>query len=480
MILLTLVLAMAGLLIIPGLYWEEHIRGRMAWRSYEKEAETRGVKLRFTDFLPGKVPDAENFAGIPVFQEAFRAGDSGKKYPNPFELPQSDGHSHPKFANHLKETPIDLTAWQTYFVQAKMVPRTSNNPAADVLTALEPFSAPLSELDEAAKRPYGRFPVHWEQHWTAATPHLDIILKAAELHSLRMAAHLASGESAAAYGDFQAGLRLSHGLREEPGLMADLVRSMAVVQMEEGVWSGLARHQWAMQELQKIEADLANCDLLHGYQSALSSERGAANDLYDMLARDPRLMVTLIHVEMPHRSKRGDVWFHFYPSGWHYQSRLRLNRFYDELLARVEPAKHRWFADRTTPSSPEQIREMGEKIRHMMFMIQAGGDPTMLMWESRFLLYATTSDQARIACALERFHLARGEYPPSLADLESALQLQLPHDILNGEPYHYRKRKNGGFVLYSVGTDLIDDGGINKPKESAYRQLDWVWQYPEQ
>ena len=67
---------------------------------------------------------------------------------------------------------------------------------------------------------------------------------------------------------------------------------------------------------------------------------------------------------------------------------------------------------------------------------------------------------ARVAIALERYRLAHGEYPESLDALAPQLLKQLPHDIINGQPLHYRRTADGQFVLYSVGWNETDDGGV--------------------
>jgi hypothetical protein len=80
---------------------------------------------------------------------------------------------------------------------------------------------------------------------------------------------------------------------------------------------------------------------------------------------------------------------------------------------------------------------------------------------------------------LERYHLAHGVYPESL-DALGALGDGLPHDPMNGEPYHYQLRPDGTFLLYSVGWNQTDDGGKvaykkDAPNQADYRQGDWVW-----
>ena len=96
----------------------------------------------------------------------------------------------------------------------------------------------------------------------------------------------------------------------------------------------------------------------------------------------------------------------------------------------------------------------------------------------------TAADQAALACALERYRLANGQFPENLTALVPQFVSQLPNDIITGEPLKYRRTDGGQFVLYSVGWNEKDDGGtIARTKESPNNaqdvtQGDWVWQLP--
>ena len=52
------------------------------------------------------------------------------------------------------------------------------------------------------------------------------------------------------------------------------------------------------------------------------------------------------------------------------------------------------------------------------------------------------------------------------------------YDLITDKPYKYRRTIDGQFVLYSIGWDEKDDGGV--PGKSLFdeKQGDWVWQYP--
>jgi hypothetical protein len=96
---------------------------------------------------------------------------------------------------------------------------------------------------------------------------------------------------------------------------------------------------------------------------------------------------------------------------------------------------------------------------------------------------------ARTAIALERCRLARGGYPESLDALAPQFIARVPHDVIGGQPLKYRRTQDGQFVLYSIGWNETDDGGVVSNQKSRDRwdesgskvdisQGDWVWRYP--
>jgi hypothetical protein len=92
-----------------------------------------------------------------------------------------------------------------------------------------------------------------------------------------------------------------------------------------------------------------------------------------------------------------------------------------------------------------------------------------------------------IACALERYHIANGQYPDSLAALAPRFLEKIPHDLIGGEPLKYHRitgTQAGGagesFSLYSIGWNETDDNGEIVPEKSlSYTQStdrgDWAW-----
>jgi hypothetical protein len=105
--------------------------------------------------------------------------------------------------------------------------------------------------------------------------------------------------------------------------------------------------------------------------------------------------------------------------------------------------------------------------------------PNLSMAFKTFAYNQTMVNEAQIACALERYRLAHGEYPATLDALLPQYMQTIPHDLIGGQPLHYRRTGDGKFQLYSVGWNQADDGGRASPhKENGgidYTNGDWVW-----
>jgi hypothetical protein len=78
--------------------------------------------------------------------------------------------------------------------------------------------------------------------------------------------------------------------------------------------------------------------------------------------------------------------------------------------------------------------------------------------------------------------VARGQFPESLDALMPNFSSQLPHDVVNGQPLNYRRTADGQYLLYSVGWNQSDDGGVLGLTQSGHsidqKTGDWIWRLP--
>ena len=116
----------------------------------------------------------------------------------------------------------------------------------------------------------------------------------------------------------------------------------------------------------------------------------------------------------------------------------------------------------------------GANFRSPYSFLEAIYLPNMAKAAQRTAYNQTLVNEARVACALERYQLAHGGYPENLDVLVPQFIDTLPHDVIGGQPLPYRRTDAGKYLLYSVGWNETDDGGTPGP-ESDLTKGDWVW-----
>ncbi len=88
-----------------------------------------------------------------------------------------------------------------------------------------------------------------------------------------------------------------------------------------------------------------------------------------------------------------------------------------------------------------------------------------VIWSSERV--AATLKAAQVALAAEAYRAGRGHYPDTIDELER-MGWELPADPFGGGEYRYR-REGRGFVVWSIGPDMDDDGAARD--YYAWREL---------
>jgi hypothetical protein len=138
-------------------------------------------------------------------------------------------------------------------------------------------------------------------------------------------------------------------------------------------------------------------------------------------------------------------------------------------VKRLDPA--RLEANLEAEKLPEEITVQDFLSHHVLWRVSMAGYESILQ---EYAGMQCTADEAAIACALERYWLAKGKYPARLEELVPVYIMAIPKDALTGQLYMYRVGGVDGFVLYSVGWNLKDDGGKQGARAYAV-DGDWVW-----
>jgi DNA-directed RNA polymerase specialized sigma24 family protein len=500
------VFVLVSFLTLVGLFYaEEDWRGHRAWTHYARDLKARGLPVDLEDILPKQVPDDQNFVATPYwsglrFETSQVEKRDTNRWPETLGLAENEmdrvrveSHaSKPPYTRfHATDLPALEVAFQDVLTGEKKrkldLPPPDDVPARTkagraILGFLKPYESVFEELQQASSRPYARFPIKYdtENPWMILLPHLAVLKRTCQALRYKGSADLAAGNSEQAAADVLLMLRLADALKEEPLLISYLVR-VACVQIALGVvWEGLDFRVWSDAQLEKLAAALQRYDFLGGVKEALQGERTFGNAFYVFLRKHGIREITQA-IEGPDASGSSlAISFSLAPRGWIYFEEVNHNRLFDQFL------------DPATPAGPQRIDPARETERQEDLEESLKGQgpfdaflhhrvlaslllPALSKVEQRGANAQAYVEMAVLACGLERYHLANGAYPETLAEIAPRFLGRIPNDVVSDRPYHYQRTANGRFVLYSNGWNAADEGGVEDRNSS---QGDWVWSYP--
>lgn len=481
---------------------EENWRGKRDWENYKHAAEARGERLDLASLIP-PAPDDQNFFCAPIVAEALNALQNVNPYSlkphgtnrvNRMEFTIYRGEMAywvTNVGNWQKGRLMDLKEWQAAFRRYSETPEAKTNgfpiaahpqiPAADVLLALSSFNPALEELRQASLRPYARIPLNYEDGFGDAgklLPWLANMKRCAQFLQLRILAELENGQSEPALEDVKLLFRVTDSVREQPFLISHLVRiAMTAINLQP-IYEGLAQHRWSDAQLAELEQVLARQDYLADFEFAMRGEKIMAI----LSVEKQRITREMKSVDdSAGTNKIVTTSLRWAPSAFFYQTELAFAQMHQQFIVPLVDLTNRVVA----PAALRQaLAAVQSQMKHYSYYkVQARMVFSAIASSvNKFARIQSQLDLARVACALERFRLAHGSYPATLDALAPQFIAQLPHDLINGQPLHYRRTDDGKFVLYSIGWDEKDDGGqifLTKGGSVDQKKGDWVWQYPQ-
>lgn len=399
----------------------------------------KGEPVTVSEVAPPPIPDDRN--GAVIFALAFKLLPSGASGPD-----------------------IQLL---NDFVDVKTRPYQAEH---EVRRLLMKYDQAYRLALKAVDKPECRFPVQWEKGWEANTPHYKDLRKLATLVAARTIVKAGEGDTDQAIDSIILGVKIANSIQDEPSLLALSVRGGLLKTALSPLSEALSAGRISESKADELEGLLSRIDLVKDGVNALRGERaisihtmrrfadrvsrsrgvhsgGRAEDERGTLARSAasRLVRTLFRRDEALYIRRMTTYME------------RAERPYREMARRGRPG----------PSygrqAPRQSVFSAVLLPPLGYVLRQRDDAIAHVSASRVLL------------ALSLYKQRTGTYPSALDKIGSVL----PEDPFSGKSFIYR-RKGSGLILYSLGPNLQDDGGISrtealaKPKPQPFAS-DIVW-----
>lgn len=290
----------------------------------------------------------------------------------------------------------------------------------------------LELLHQAAARPRCNFGLDYAQGFRMDMPHIDGLIRGAKLLNLEALLAGKDGLPASSY----SALRLAEAVGEEPVLVSQLVRvvchGIGNEARQLAMTGDVGRdhllafvEQFAPERIRATSEKTLLLELCNGVRLALEGGGGAP----------PLPGATIRRPEDPLGAH--DLALYAETLG---EYAALAGRPYYEVRERLQQVQ----------SKADQAPWYAEMTRQML--------PSLARAAEHQAVAEATLGTGRLAAALKLYRQENGTYPASLDALQTILPA-LPVDPFSGAPYVYR-REGDGFVVYSVGADGADGGGV--------------------
>jgi hypothetical protein len=444
----TLVTAAILILLGAAFYAEENVRGLRAWKNAEAEINARGESLNWDDYIPRPIPDDQNFFKAPMMTEWFvRITNS---------IPTNSLHA-------LMDNPENST---------NTISETSASNYLAWSADLEPV---FTRIRDAVKRPAARIAGNYANPLEPPWPDVAAYRVVSLVLTHRANCHLLLRQPDQALAD----LTLLHDLNltlvknGSPTLvMMTLMPAAFAGRYADAVACGLDSHSWREPQLAALQKQLAETRLPPLLEYSFQCERAHTFHQLDTMPLG-ELMGT------GEDNFISDLGWWFMPRGWIEQNKAVIAVLYEHGLAGYDRTNETVSPVKFKAASTDlgQVREHLTPCNFLAGMVIPAFDKAF----ENLARNQTWADQAQIACALERCRLANGKYPATLAALVPRFLEKIPADVITGKPMSYSRKDEQTFLLYSVGWNEVDDGGITAHNSDGTEDRDngdWVWHYP--
>jgi hypothetical protein len=356
-------------------------------------------------------------------------------------------------------------------------------PAAVLIEWSDQFAPDFAAIDAALERPYARMEGDYECPATVPIPNFIAGRILAQVLAVRAQCYLLMGEPEKALRELTVIHHMARMFEGRPTsqpmtLVAAMINSAVKGLYVTIIADGLHLRAWQEPQLAALQQQLAETDLMPYLRDAFEMETINFGATVETASSAEIASQWNGGNRMSFWKKASDPVYLFIriaPHGWLYQNAVVRATAHPQIYGTFDLTNHLVQPDVVDARMREEL-QLRQHIGPYDFLAYR-----LVPNFSRAIQSAartqTFVNEALVACALERYRLARSQYPETLDALVPQFADKLPHNLIGGQPLKYR-RDGDDFVLYSVGWNGTDEGGIPGPKGDTQVDMiqnDWVW-----
>jgi hypothetical protein len=353
---------------------------------------------------------------------------------------------------------------------------------AEYLKWSEGIEPEFALIRKALKRPAMRMNGEYSAPYEIPIPNFVTVRSIVQTLSAMAQCELLEGKPEEALRD----LTLMHDLcrimeGDRPMTLVAAMIDVAVNGLYAGtIADGLRWQGWREPQLAALDEQLKSINVLSPVKQSFDAERVADCHILETLS--PAQVLELINSSNAScdahswKAREQSLLAKLIPRGWLYQVLVigANPNPQSDFAGSLDPVRQIVFPNKAQAPSPQDDTTFSHwsPCNRLANYLATTAAPNLRKACQTTARNQTMVNQARIACALGRYHLAHDEYPETLNALVPQFIATIPHDVIGGQPPHYRRTADGTFILYSIGWDGRDNGGASRKTDA---EGDWVW-----
>jgi len=318
----------------------------------------------------------------------------------------------------------------------------------------------LERLHKGAAIEHSRYPVDLSKGFEALMPDLSNIRGGAFLLKLEAILHAENGKPEEVVDSIKSTFGLARSISKEPILISQLVRIACQALAVSALEHAINRTEFTDEQLVELSQALVNAEDPSAMSRAFVGERCAGLSIFKTPSSKTLKLIN------GGSSSLGVVAIALYKfAGLADMDAIMYVDLMNDYTKAMQLPPHQ----RQEAASAVDTK-FGKTSRiHVLLHVIMPALSRVTTIDIRTIAQLHT---AQVGLAIQRYRLAAGKLPDTLAELIPVYLDAVPKDPFDGKDLRYKKLE-ASFVVYSIGEDGSDDGGKEKPRKRTRPPAPW-------